>query len=293
MAAKSTRVAVIGVLLLITLYLSIMLFWGAWWSLKSESNFGDVEYISTSEFKINEIQVEYGSITPSDSTFDEVAIDYEEFEDDEVGFHNVAGLFKTIFYLMLAISILTAISLILVIGAYFSRKIFNVLAVTLIITFILAVFTAVGFAVGLPMAFDEDNKDITVEIEEIDETIDIEMDNPSYAEHFAGEETYGDSKLSWGPSGWFLVVIVFILTGFSAIIALFPLKQQVRDKISRGSSEVEEAYKEAIIIDEPQAPIDKSNVFQCPKCGNDFKISTAERPVTIRCPHCKVEGTIS
>ena len=89
------------------------------------------------------------------------------------------------------------------------------------------------------------------------------------------------------------MVLVFMFTGLCAIVALMPLKRPVEDKISEPPIKIQDDYKDAIVMDEPEVTYDKTNVFECPRCGKEFKVSTPQRPVKIRCPHCKIEGTLS
>jgi hypothetical protein len=158
----------------------------------------------------------------------------------------------------------------------------------------LSLLTAVGFAVGLPIAFKQDYEDLIVEINGEDVSDDIEINEPGFTDNFAGEESRDDDDIAWGPStGWSFIVLVFILTGLSAIVALMPYKQQVEEKIPEPPIRIQDDYKDAIVMDEPEVTYDKKNVFECPSCGKEFKVSTPQRPVKIRCPHCKTEGTLS
>ncbi len=40
------------------------------------------------------------------------------------------------------------------------------------------------------------------------------------------------------------------------------------------------------------APVDELTVVKCAKCGRSLKVSTPERPITIKCPYCEAIGVI-
>jgi hypothetical protein len=304
LGAEKTKVAVIIVLLIITLILSYISFTSVWWGDRSETEISDSEFSASSEFKLEEVEMKIALGTEEE----EETLEYEDLEDEDIpGLENILELFKTIYNLMILLFILIIISIIITVVAYFKKVVLKVLPAILIFTFLFALMLAAGFAVGLPMAFKQDWEESVAEIESEGITIELDDEEPLYAQHFAGDEKEDAGTYIWGPStGWWLMVLVFILMGISAITALLPLKKTVDAEIPDESSKepelpitmkipeppvkIKDDLKDAIVMDEPT--YDKTNVFECPKCGNEFKLSTSDRPVYIRCPHCKVEGWI-
>lgn len=297
MGAEIKKVAVIASLLIFILILSIISFGAAWWRVKGEMNVGDgdFKFSSESNFKLEEVEMETRQSYQDEESSDKNSYDYDDEDLEDAGFNNVIGLYGIIYNLMIVILILITISIICAVLALNKKVFFKLLSAVLIVTFIFTLLTAVVFAIGLPMALDQDFEELVVEINGEEVTDGIEIEKPLYTEHFAGEETRDDDTLTWGPStGWSLMVLVFILTGLCAIVALLPLKRPgVEKSVPEPPIRIQDDYKDAIVMDEPEITYDKKNIFECPSCGKEFKVSTPQRPVRIRCPHCKTEGTIS
>ena len=303
MGAEKSKIVVIVVLLIIALILSFISFTSVWWGDRAETEISDSEFSASTEFKLEEVEMKIALGTEEE----EETFEYEDLEDEDVtGLENIIELFKTLYNLMILLFILIIISIVMTVVAYFKKIIFKVLPAILIFTFLFALMLAIGFAVGLPMAFKQDWEDTVTEIESEGITIDLNDEEPAYAQKFAGEEDEDFGTYTWGPStGWWLMFLIFILLGISSIVALMPIKKTVDVKMPGEQKEpeapitmkvreppvkIEDDLKDAVIMDEPA--YDKTNVFECPKCKEEFKVSTSDRPVYIRCPHCKVEGWI-
>jgi hypothetical protein len=261
-----------------------------WWYENGENTYFEQDIGISAEYKLEEVEIR--------STFGtdefEDTVEYEDFEnEDMIGSNNAIDLFETVYGLMLLLFILIILSIVLTVVAYFKKSLNKIVSIILIVTFIFSIIITVGFAIGLPMALKEDYENLVVELNGEELPGEFVISEPSYTEHFAGEERSETGKLSWGPStGWTLMMLIFIMTGLCTIVSFFPLKEPNRGMDIEPTIEYEDNYKDAILVDEPEIKHDKQNAFQCPQCGNEFKVSTSQRPIQIRCPHCKVEGTI-
>ena len=98
-------------------------------------------------------------------------------------------------------------------------------------------------------------------------------------------------------------------------LTVTPLKSRKQPKSSRKSSKADRAGRRAGVTvpkgasamtaastsSTPRTPLAQQaqmmpandiTVFNCAKCGRPLKISSAERPVTIKCPYCEAIGVI-
>lgn len=69
------------------------------------------------------------------------------------------------------------------------------------------------------------------------------------------------------------------------------INKEIHESIS-SEIETEQDIMEAEIIEPKPPPRSESQPFQCPNCNKSFKVSEQKRPVTIKCPHCGVEGVL-
>ncbi|MCK5559805.1 MAG: hypothetical protein KAJ51_04405 [Thermoplasmata archaeon] len=280
------------VFILILSYLSLS---SPWFNTKQEIGSFEYEYSSKVEFELQEYQVEMegaGGLVDYEDTRK-----YEDIEDEDDSLDNTIGLFNAIYYIIIAIMILTILAMVLTVLAYFRKGVFKVLVGIILIALLLAILTPVFFAAALPTAFNDDFEEVISSFDEEGMDPNYEVNKPGYTESFAGEQKESGYEASWGPSsGWMLAIITFILIGIVAIVTIMPFKQPAEDETPEFETftmPFDEGIRDAIVMDEPEVTYDKTNVFECPNCGKKFKVSTPDRPVTIRCPHCKVEGTIS
>lgn len=295
MVDQKKKIIVVFLLCIFILILSYLSLSSPWFNTKQDYESWGGVYSSKVEYELQESHIEVkgfeGQVDFEDTS------KYEDIEDEDDSLDNTIGVFNAIYYIIITIMILTILAMVLTVLAYFRKGVFKVLVGILLIALLLAILTPVFFAAALPTAFNDDYEEYmsSIDIEDIDP--EYEINKPGITENFAGEEKDGDYEASWGPSnGWVLAIITFILIGIAAIVTIMPLKQPVGDEmpeLEAFTTPPDEGIRDAIVMDEPEVTCDKTNVFECPNCGNEFKVSTPERPVTIRCPHCKVEGTIS
>jgi hypothetical protein len=247
------------------------------------------------EFTFNDATIRSEIDDPDYEDYKET-IDYDEDEEAEDVNATIAAFRNTQSITIIAI-ILTLIFVVcaLVVGLK-KGKLATFALIVGILAFVAALLAPIYLMFGLPSAFKEDSEESGYFLDDED---------AGYTDSFFGSKTEDEEnmklKSTWGGvTGWYLAVgaMVFnFMALFFIIIARSAAKRAREPGVDEGFEE-EGEIKTMVLLDEkeedekPPEPEPEGQIVECPKCNYLLRVRTPERPVTIRCPNCKVIGDL-
>lgn len=243
------------------------------------------------EFYLNEAEArgEVGKIAYEET------IEYDDAEDDDNGTAPITVFRNTQNITIVAIIFSLILAVCSLVVGFKKGMLANLALVVGLMAFVATLLAPMYLMVELPNALEEDAEE---------EGYFLGDEEAGATESFFGSETEeeegGELKSTWGGvTGWYLAVGAMVFN-FMALFFIIIARSAAKRKREPGAElemgfEEEPEIKTMVLLDAQEVekvPEPEGQIVECPKCNYLLRVRTPERPVTIRCPNCKVIGDL-